>query len=104
MEKDYFAEFWRCSQVKPASNLLTAGASNGHSYTFGISNNHDPGTPRSGLATFLFDCEFGLFDATPALGLGVWTPYARGMMSMVAAEAFEGHRCSPLRLLMAEAL
>ena len=78
MEKEPFADFQDCSQDKPASNLLTAGASNGHSYTFGFSNNHGPGTPRPGLAKFLFDCEFGLFDATPASGLGVWTPYPRG--------------------------
>ena len=43
-----------------------------------FSNNHGPATPRPGLAKFLFDCEFGLFDATPASGLGVWTPYPRG--------------------------
>ena len=69
------------SQDTPKNVTATNGLPNagtGHSYTFSFGNYHGPAIPRPGLAKFLFDCEYGLFDQTPASGRGVWTPYPRG--------------------------
>ena len=63
------------SQATPPN---IAGAANGHSYTFGFNNFHGAQIPQPGLAKFLFECEFGLFDKVPASGQGVWTPSPAG--------------------------